>query len=391
MAKRSGGMPPIVVALALSAGGSLPVFLVGALSVDEGQSLALAPSSFSLLVSLFFAAAAVAALVGGRTADRMGGVAIIRVGTTVTLVGTALIALAGSVWLYSCGVVVAGLGYGVTQPAVSKFLADNVRLTRQGTAFGLRQTGVPIATVLTGVAVSATAANHDWRIAFAGAWLLSAVSLILLANHRPGEGATTAAGGARLGSGGTAVPRRSLLRLLGAALALGAGTIYVVASFAAPSARLVGLSPGYSGLIAAAGGLVALVSRVSAGVFADTFDFKPLRAAGTMLVLGSIGYLLLSIDAKALFTVGIFLAFSLGSGWNALFLLSLARDFPGSAGRASGVGLAGAYMGGVAGPLIFGFALSRFGFSVAWGIVAVMAGVAGVVALSGSRMLRGAS
>ena len=161
-----------------------------------------------------------------------------------------------------------------------------------------------------------------------------------------------------------------------------------MASFAVPSARAVGISAIYAGFIATIGGTLALVCRVLAGVMADVLHFRLLRVAGSMLIVGSIGYLLLSIDTKYLFIVGIFVAFSVGSGWNALFLLALARDFPGNSGKATGIGLSGAYVGGVVGPLIFGFVLARFGFSTAWITEAVVACLAGVGAVSAGRILR---
>lgn len=389
MSGKSARVNPIALAVSISAGGALPVFLIGSLSVEEGKSLGISTGDAAFLVALFFAAAAFGAAGLGKLTDVLGARVMMQIGAAGTGAGTLIMSGSDIVFLFALGTVLAGVAYGASQPAVSRFLSESVRETRHGTAFGLRQTGVPVATLLAGLAAALTSASGDWRIAYFGPLALSVANLTLL--YR----VVGAAAGPE--SVGPAEPKPNLvgwplLTLLGGSLGLGAGTIYVIASFSVPSARFIGISAAYAGVIGAVGGGMALLSRVTAGILADALRFAPLRVAGIMLISGASGYLLLSTQAKDLVVVGIFVAFSIGSGWNALFLLSLSRDFPGNSGKATGIGLAGAYVGGVLGPLVFGLIFSSAGFTVAWlveGVVAVCAGAGALVAWSMIRRLSG--
>lgn len=386
MARRVWTPPPIVTAVAISAGGSLPVFLVGSLSIEEGRSLGIDVSHISIVVALFFAAASVGAAVLGHFADRFGGIAVMRIGAAGTCIGSLAASVAQSVPLFAAGIFIAGLGYGAGQPAVSKHLADNVRITKQGIAFGIRQSGVPIATLLAGLAVSGTSGNKQWRVAFVGA--ASFAILMVFALRNGGANVPLGSTRKRLPASSKAQVGWPLLVLLGASLGLGAGTIYVIASFAVLGARSVGISPVNAGFLLALGGGLALITRVVAGFLADYLRFEPLRVAGIMLICAAGGYVLLASDHRYLTVVGILLAFSVGSGWNALFLLVLSRDFPGNSGKATGIGLAGAYIGGVLGPLSFGFVLSHHGFSAAWLATGLASIVSGVGALFAWVLLR---
>lgn len=386
MTGKIGKIPPIAIAIAISAVGSLPVFLVGSLSMEEGQTLHTGAGTIALLIALFFATAAIGASVLGHFADRVGSVKMMRVGAFGTGVGALILSGSGFPLLFAAGVGIAGLSYGACQPAVSRYLAENVKVTQHGIAFGLRQTGVPIATLLSGVAVSITSANGEWQLAFfAGATLAFCILFLLVVSSNAPAPYQRKIHSSEIGK---AEVRWPLLALLGGSLGLGAGTIYVIASFAVPSARSIGISAVYAGVLGATGGALALFSRVLAGFLADRLRFEPLRIAGFMLICGATGYLLISSEIKYLAIVGILLAFSVGSGWNALYLLSLARDFPGNSGKATGVGLAGAYVGGVAGPLIFGYVLSHHGLSLAWIVEGATAMLAGVGALIGWMSLR---
>lgn len=379
---------PIAVAVAISVSGALPVFLVGSLSIEEGRTLGLNASHMALIVALFFVTASVGAAFFGSVADKVGGVKVMRMGAFGTCIGALVAAVSSSAFLFSIGIMFCGLIYGGSQPAVSKYLAENVHVAKQGTAFGIRQTAVPLSTVLAGIAASITSENRLWRLAFVGAALLAAFIMISLrsgTNAGSGGERTLRPDERKVTSGRSSWP---LLIFLGGSLGMGAGTIYVLASFAVPGLRAVGVSPVDAGLLAAMGGILALTGRLTAGALADYLQFQPLKIAGIMLLCGSSGYFLLSTQTSTFAMMGIVIAFAIGSGWNALYLLALARDFPGNLGKASGVGLAGAYLGGVLGPLVFGFVLSHYGFSAAWLIEGIAADVAGLGGLVGWIWLR---
>ena len=162
------------LAVAVGAATVLPGFLVGALSLQIRDGLDASLAAVGAGVTVFFAAGAVAAGPLGRVTERVGALTSMRAALLAT--GTALLliaAVATSLPVLMALLVVAGLANGTAQPAVNLFMAEEVDVERQGLAFGIKQSAIPAATTISGIALPALALPFGWRSAFVACGVLA--------------------------------------------------------------------------------------------------------------------------------------------------------------------------------------------------------------------------
>ena len=361
---------PLAVAVAAGAASVLPGFLVGVLALQIRVDLDVRVAAVAAGVSVFFLAGAVGAGVGGRLADRVGAVNALRGCMLVTAACLlAAAALAESLAVLLGLLAVAGVSNSVAQPATNLFVAEEIPGDRQGLGFGIKQSGIPAAIVVSGLALPVLAIPFGWRPTFA-LCALAPLAVAVVLRH----GAVAA----RPGRPSAGRPSRALvLTAIGAALstsgpcALGA---YLVAS-----AVDVGIGEGTAGLLAAFGSAISLAVRISLGARADRRRAYGLETVVVLLVAGSIGFALMGVHSVAPFVGGALLAFALGWGWPGLFNLAVVDSHRETPGAASGVSQTGIYLGAAGGPLAFGALYSEFGYGTAWLYVAAMTLVGAVV------------
>src|SRR5919107_1361456 len=97
----------------------------------------------------------------------------------------AIAALAGSLPVVFALLAVAGLANAVNQPAINLFMADQVPLDRQGLAFGIKQSAIPGAILVSGLALPALALPLGWRPTFA---ICGGLVLLVAVIARQGRG-----------------------------------------------------------------------------------------------------------------------------------------------------------------------------------------------------------
>jgi predicted MFS family arabinose efflux permease len=335
-------------------------------------------------VSVFFLAGALGAGLGGRLADRVGALRALRacmLATAACLLGAAVLANSLAVLL---GVLaLAGVSNSVAQPATNLFVAEEVPGDRQGLGFGIKQSGIPAAILVSGLALPLLAIPLGWRVTFAAC----ALGPLAVAVALRGRGDARRAGRPAPGR-----PSRALvLTALGAALAT-AGPC-ALGAYLVASAVDVGVAEGTAGLLAALGSAISLVVRVSLGARADRRRAYGLETVVVLLVAGSAGFALMGVDSAAPFVGGALVAFALGWGWPGLFNLAVVDSNRANPGAASGVSQTGIYLGAGFGPAAFGAVYSEAGYSAAWLTVAgstiLAAGVMWLAARAASSQQRG--
>jgi MFS family permease len=352
----------LALSVATGAASVLPSFLVGALALQIHEDLDAGVEAVAAGVTVFFLAGALAAGWGGRLADHIGALRAMRRCILVTAAALAAAALAPSLPVLFALLAVAGVANAVTQPAINLFVAEQIPGDRQGLGFGIKQSGIPAAILVSGLALPILALPFGWRVTLALCALAPlAVGLALPsgetihvsrrpASRRPSRALLLTAAGAALGTAGPS--------------ALGA---YLVAS-----AVNVGIAEGTAGLLAAAASGLSLATRVTLGARADRRRDYGLAVVVLLLGAGSIGFALMASHAAGVFVLGTLVAFTLGWGWPGLFNLAVVdsnRDTPGSA---SGVSQTGIYVGAAFGPAAFGVLAHASGYGTAWAAVAVM-------------------
>jgi MFS family permease len=376
--RRSGQRTTIGVAAAMTLA-MLPVFLVGGLMPFMREELELTATRLGAVVAMFFVASAVGSIPGGWFADRWGARRALVASNGITAVSLVAIATFSRSWLHLGWILVlAGIANGSAQPSTNLALMRGVAAHRRGLAFGIKQSAVPTATLLAGMAVPIFAVTLGWRWSFvAGVAIFPIVALALPPQPQQNRARPT-------------VARPSVLSLELLRLALGLG--FAVAAVTCLAAFLVegivdaGESPGFGALVLVTGSLAAIAMRLAAGWLTDLGDAPSLRAVAALLMVGGVGFVLLAVaSSQPLWIVGTVLSFGAGWGWSGLFIHAVAAAYPHAPGAATGVVQVGGFVGGVLGPLLFGRLVDQASFPTAWLAGAVLAFVSACLMVGGKR------
>lgn len=395
----------MVAAIAVNTSCVLPVFLTGALSVQVRRSLRFDEVGLGAAVAAFFAAGAVSSAGLGHLAERRGAERVMT--AAVLAAGGAMAAVAvlsRSLWELVGFLAVAGVANGAAQPATNLFLARRVPVSRQGLAFGVKQAGVPVATLVGGLAVPAVALTVGWRFAFGGAaaFALALVAFgISLVRHDAGmpaggpcEGPVTRPHALRPAGRAPAAasPRLRQLAMLAVAMGLGAGAANALGAFIVSGGVASGWAPGAAGLVAAAGSLAGLASRLGSGLLADRRPRqRHFLVVASMLAGGALGDALLATGNSVAFLPAVLITFAAGWGWPGLFNFAVVQAYQRSPGTATGITQTGTYLGAVLGPLAFGLLAQDAGYPAAWLFAAAASVAAAGAMVVGGRALARAS
>lgn len=377
----------LLATLVAGALATLPVFLLGGLAVLVQADLGFGEVRLGAATGSFFGAAALAAIPGGRLADRIGA----RHGMLLGGVTSAASLVAIGAWVSSfptllCAMALGGLAMGVIMPATNRALSEGIPEKRRGTAFGLKQTAIPLSTLAGGLAVPAIGLTLGWRWAFG----LAATVLLLLIGVLPRRAAPAAghAPTAHHAARPRVDPATGPLVMIAAAGALATASANSLGVFFVSSAVHLDYSLAMAGLTAALGSLAGVACRVGAGVLADRREGGHLRFLERMLLLGGLGFIVLGYsEHPALLVLATVLSFGAGWGWAGLLLFAVVDLYAAGPGRATGIAQAGNFLGGATGPLAFGLLVGRSSYTWAWSAMAVSLGVSALLVGAARRRL----
>ncbi|SOC53829.1 MFS transporter [Ornithinimicrobium cerasi] len=385
-------------ASALTTLGAIPPFLVGAQAVLLMRDLDFGPAGLGLAVSTFFAVAALVTILGGSRLERWGDPAGRLVAGLLVATGGLGLALLVRDWpSLVAAMAVLGAGNATCQSTSNRTVATALPPHRRGLGFGVKQSAVPAAIMLGGLAVPTTTAALGWRSTFVVTGLLGVlVALTALASAlagrrrhrrttaaRPGAGAGTVAG-----RGGRHTPEDrdrapwGPLLLCGVAITFASAAANFLGAYLASWAHEVGLTIGQAGLLMAAGSGSSVLVRVVSGLRADARHGGNLSVVAAMMLSGAVCLALIGAVPQvwSVLLFG-FLAFAVGWSWPGLLLYAVARVGRDAPTQASSVVQAGAFVGGALGPVGFGLLVAGLGFRGAWEAAAAALLVAGVLTL----------
>jgi MFS family permease len=368
----SQGARATALGVAVGAATVLPGFLVGALSLQIRDDLGVSLGAVAAGVTVFFSAGALSAGPLGRVSERVGPLSSIRASVIATgLALLAIAAFAGSLLALFALLAVAGLANGANQPAINLYMAEEVHTERQGLAFGVKQSAIPAAITLSGLALPVLALPLGWRwtTAICGALVICVAAVVT----RRSRGVAGARAAAREEAAETPelpprLTRPLLLLAVGAALAA-FGPSALSAGLVATAVN-ADVSEGTAGLVLAIGSAASLVVRVALGARADRRADYGFRVVTLLLASGAVGFGLLATGAQAPILVGAFLAFTLGWGWPGLYNLAVVQRHRSAPAAATGITQSGIYVGAATGPAAFGLLVGAFGYSFAWAAIA---------------------
>lgn len=385
------GLRAVIPAVAASTAVALPSFLVGALAVQIRQHMHFGVAMLGAIVATYHLTAAGVSIPSTRLVRSIGALRVLRVAPLVAALALMAIAGLATDWpVLAAMMMVAGAASASAQPSANLLLARRVHAGSQGLAFGIKQSAIPLAGLLSGLAVPAIALTVGWRWAFGLAAVLAvATSLTVPTKGNVEPDTVPGAGGAE----GLSEPRAPLIILavgFGAALAAASS----LAAFLVPAGVAAGLAKGTAGLVAALGAAVALAVRVLAGYQADRRGQAHFPAVATLIVVGAAGFALLAagsgLHSAAVFVPGAVLAYGVGWGWNGLFNFAVVRTHQAAPARATATTQTGGRLGNVVGPLLLGVLAGSFGYDVAWGLAVGEALSGAVLILLGRKLLRAA-
>ena len=355
----------LTLAVGVTVAGMLPGWLIGGLAVQLRAEFLFDEFRLGLTAATFFAASALASIPGSRLVERVGWRRGAALTSLVSIVGLVTIAALVRSWpMLLAAMVLLGLGNSLGQPSANLLLARSVLVGRRALAFGIKQSAVPLAATIVGVAVPVIAVTFGWRATFLTMALVGALVLLLLLGS--GAVAPDRPMGARRGRATRDAPKPALLRL-SAASGFGTSALNILLAFLVTYAVLMGLTPGQAGWLLGGVSGSAVVIRVILGWLGDRHTSGHLRLIIVMMISGASGFIMLALaSAPALVVLGAVLCGALGWSWNGLFILRVVEEFRSAPAAASGYILGANYVGGVVGPLMFGAIVTRYGYRPGW-------------------------
>jgi MFS family permease len=363
--------------IATSTAGVLPVFLVGGLAVQVRADLGLSPAAQGWVVFGYFGVSAASSAVFGRLVERIGPAAGMRLSAVGAAVALAAAAVSPTFGALLAALALGGLANSLAQPASNALIVAGVPATRNGLAFGVKQSAIPAATLLAGLAVPTVGLTVGWRWAFAGAAALALSTLALVPTVAPPPRHQ----GRRAGR-----PEAALVALavLGIGAGLGSAMANSLGAFLTSSAADAGVGQGLAGLLLSVGSVAGLSSRVAMGWRADRQDGGHFGVVVTMLLVGSLGLVGLASGRAVSFVAGTLVAFGAGWAWPGVFNLAVVAYNRSAPAAATGVTQTGTYAGAAVGPLVFGYLADHGGYRSAWLVfLGVTVAAAGVISLGG--------
>jgi MFS family permease len=353
----------------------LPVYLLGSMAVTIRGELGFSEAGLGMAVTAFWAAMTLGGTPGGRLVQRLGATRSIRLGAlaaAVTLLGASTSRSYPELVLW---MLVGGATSGIANPATDLTIAWNVPAHRRGLAFGVKQSAIPGATLLAGLAIPVFLLTVGWRWAFIAFSVLLVPILLAMPTVPISPPATASA------AEGTARPRLTPIVILSGASGMGMVAMTAGAAFYVESTVASGVPLELAGTLLAIGSAVGVAGRLGvAWRFADTR--RPFAAVAWITGLGAVGTALIGLGSTGpLLLLATVLALGVGWSWNGLFVHAVVKVHAGAPATAMGVVVSGTAAGGIVGPLLFGVLTERIGYPAGWAMTTVAYALASVLML----------
>ncbi|MEX2486626.1 MAG: MFS transporter [Nitriliruptoraceae bacterium] len=353
----------------------LPVYLVGSLGVFIADDLGFTPTRIGSIVSAYYAVSALVSVPGGRVVERLGIRRSMLTAGAIAAGAMLAIGLAATSWFWVAAFLAfAGIANGMGQPSANLSLIRSVPQRALGTAFGIKQSSGPIATLAAGSAVPIVAQFAGWRATFvtaAGLFVLLSIAVPRVKDAAPATGTRP-------------VVRREPGQLpLAVVSAFGAGAAATAPAFLVVAVVDRGGPAGLGGVAIMAGSLVAIGVRLVAGFTVDRSSrFAPSMMVVMLLATGAAGFGVLAVASSPVaWIAGAMLVFGAGWGWPGVFHHSVAALYSHAPAAATGVTMTGVYLGSVLAPPVFGLLAEFVSFTAAWSF-------SGTLGLGGALVMR---
>ncbi|MFF1255092.1 MFS transporter [Pseudarthrobacter sp. NPDC058329] len=284
-----------------------------------------------------------------------------------------------------------GAANAIGHPPSNGLIIEQVAVRNRALAFGLKQAGVPAATLIAGLSVPALALTVGWKWAFTIGAIFALLLVPIVIGLGLGKRRTRSAAGhaqrpAEAAAGPLPHKLKSFLIVTAIAAAMGSAQANALGAFTVTSATQTGFGVATAGLLLGVGSAAGCLTRPLVGMAADRGTGGSMGTVAVMMAMGCGGLLAIASGNQVAFAAGCILAFGFGWGWNGLVHYVVShRSHPFTA-RATGIVQSGTYIGGSVGPLAFGIVLASFGPTVAWTSAAILSSMGAGAALVAHRL-----
>ena len=384
---------PLLVTLLIQSFSALGLMAVPVLIPVELGPPRLTPAGMGLYVLCAYAGAVLGSLSAGALVDRWGAIRTSQWALLLSAAGLVLAALVPDALMLAA--VLLGMGYGPITPASSHVLIQTTPAKRLNLVFSIKQTGVPLGVALSGFCIPPLAiTGWMWTLL-----ILALACVLVAASAWPIQAGLDAQTSQRINPAAPAgLSLRFLLRQLLEPLAVifkhkklrslaAVSFVFSGIQISFTSYLVSFLTTGLAMTALAAGSLLALsqmggvLGRIVWGYLSDHF-IRPLSMLAllslvmALAALATGGLALWPGAMSSLMLAALMFVFGASaSGWNGVFLAEVARQAPpGAVGKATSGTLACTFVGVMVGAPLFGLiASSRGGFSMAFGMQALLA------------------
>lgn len=164
-------VPVLLLTTATQSLSTLGILVLAAIAPAAGKGLGVSPALIGYQVGIVFFGAMVSTSAAGGIVTRYGAVRSSQLTLWLIAAGCAISA-SGSVAGVVVGAIAMGFGYGIPNPAASQLLARIPSKRGMNLLYSIKQTGVPIGGVVSGVLAPPLAVAFGWQSALGACALL---------------------------------------------------------------------------------------------------------------------------------------------------------------------------------------------------------------------------
>lgn len=363
----------------------LPVIGLGVLGpvlVDDGVLLA---ADIGLLAGLFHLGGTASPILAGRLVDAVGSRRTLVVAAAVTTVAMGALQLSTGRLPWAPWMLAAGCAFGAANPTTNRLIGDALRGTRKlGLGTGIKQSGVPVASIVAGLGLLPLASALGWRWAYLGMAAVPALLGVAVVASTPAR-ATAETPGETVSPRRGAAPRLWMLVVFGMLMGAGMTAFSAYLALFLASGHYTALDEYTAGRALAVAGVAGIASRILVASRVDPRSaaaYFPFYAAGSAAAVG------LLLATELVTPLLVWPAVILGGlsiyGWTGVYHLALVTaGRPDEVGTVSGKALTGFGVGLMVGGPVFGLVLAAVSFEAAWMLTGTMFVIAAIVASKG--------
>ena len=166
--------PVLALTTATQSFSTLGILVLAAVAPAVAKGLGVSPALIGYQVGIVFFGAMLSTSAAGGIVMRFGAVRSSQITLWLIAAGCALSA-SGSIAALVAGAIAMGLGYGIPNPAASQLLARVPSKRGMNLLYSIKQTGVPIGGILSGMIAPPLAVAYGWQSALLACALALAV------------------------------------------------------------------------------------------------------------------------------------------------------------------------------------------------------------------------